>query len=118
MDSGGSSAHPRSRRACDVQLYGHLGHGLGDRGDTADHRVGMSILENDAPLTRMLDQSELLHLLTHLVLVPAQHARRVRERVAVVEGVSEVLQSLFRNRTCPSVRPSVSPETRTSPARE
>jgi hypothetical protein len=32
--------------------------------------------------------------------------------------VSEVLQSLFRNRTCPSVRPSVSPETRTSPARE
>jgi hypothetical protein len=38
----------------------------------------------------VLDQSKLPRLLAHLIRVPAQEARRLRQRVPVIEGVCEV----------------------------
>ena len=42
------------------------------RGDLANHPVGASVLEDDAPLTRLFGQPKLLHLRAHLVHVPAK----------------------------------------------
>jgi hypothetical protein len=48
--------------------------------------VGIFVLEDDAALARLLDQCKLLRLLAHLIFVPAEEARCLRERVPVIEG--------------------------------
>jgi hypothetical protein len=71
-------------------------HGRGGVGDPANHAVELSVLTN-APdaLARVLGQPKRPRFLADLILVPAQEARSVRERVAVVEGVSEVFKVHF-----------------------
>jgi hypothetical protein len=53
----------------------------GGGGDTADHPVGLSVLENDANV--LFDQSKLLGLLPDLILVPAKEASDFRHRPVV-----------------------------------
>ena len=53
-------------------------------------------LANDADaLAGVFDQTELPRLLAHLILVPAQEARRLRERLPVIEGVRQVCNVHF-----------------------
>jgi hypothetical protein len=47
------------------------------------------------PLPWMLHQPKLLRLLPDLILIPAQHARRVRDRVAISERLREVCDIHF-----------------------
>ena len=49
-----------------------------------------TVLEDDAPLARLLGQLKLLHLRAHLVHVPAKKARGLCNRPAVVKFVLEV----------------------------
>src|SRR3981081_1470485 len=48
-----------------------------------------------ASLAGVCFEPQLLSLLPNLILVPAQEARRGRERVAVIEGVPEVFEVHF-----------------------
>jgi hypothetical protein len=52
--------------------------------------VGMALTNDLEAPAGVLNQSKLSRLLAHLGLVPAEKARRLRERVPVVEGTRQV----------------------------
>src|SRR3954464_331090 len=62
------------------------------RRPTANHALGVSVLKNDLDtFARVLFQPKLFRLLAHVVLVPAQHARRGRDSVAEGKGSFEII---------------------------
>ena len=61
----------------------------------ADHRVGLALKDDPDTFPRVLFQPQFFRLLTHLVLVPAQHVRRGRDSVAEGEGCLEIIDVRF-----------------------